>query len=897
MKKYYVLFFLLSNFILLSQTSIYEIQYTEIPGSEGTYPSPLFEQYIITGGIVSGINFDTDHYFITSSTGGAWNGIYIYDNEHTPAIGDSIIVYGQIWEYHGFTEIRDISSFEIISSNNPLPLSALVNTNDINSQEAYESVLIKVEDITVFSGYNEWSEWQVDDGSGECYIGPGFFNLEEMGFPLFENYPFNSITGIVSYSWGYFLLHPRNINDFNSDPGGHIFSTNSENIYGEYNFEIPVLISFLEESANINSYQLDFEFDPEIVNYSGFDENGTLSENGTVTDQIVGNEVTIDFTGSFSFSGIEPLINLSFNALNSGDADIELLSADINEMEVSYLSSGQIGVIIENNPIGDTLTVIQRPLLNIPAIVIPGQAMEIVCLAPESTTDWSAELIHNENTLSLNINGEVFDTSRQRWFLTTIIPEPEIFELYDLKVTASGDIEDITANAVQIIHEIKNEYYFIHITDTHLPTHLFYPDEETLTDTSEIVDFREVINDINLINPEFVLFTGDLVNEGELEDFENRRYFTKAQRLMKELEVPVYLVSGNHDLGGWSDTPPPQGTARRNWWRFFGWNWLSDPPDIEPYYTQDYSFDYGSVHFVGMEAYLNYDYYMYDIYGYESFIPSQLVWLEEDLQEAAESEAKVLFYHYDFSEQIDLSDLEVDMALWGHIHSDDGNINSHPYNLATDNVCDGDRAYRLIRVNDSELDPQYTSHAGLNGENLNITFYPSNEGIADSVSAIIENQQNLDFEHAQIKFLMPNGDFDHIVQNGILEQVDPSGEFNVCYVSVNIPANSEINVSIESIPSGSDDDNEINDEMNRIQIFPNPVNSKTNINYQLNKAGKVEIEVYNLKGQLVEVLVKESQNSGFHSYDWNVHDLKSGIYFIKFNRNNLSQIRKCLVVK
>ncbi|HHE38808.1 MAG TPA: T9SS type A sorting domain-containing protein, partial [Candidatus Cloacimonetes bacterium] len=114
---------------------------------------------------------------------------------------------------------------------------------------------------------------------------------------------------------------------------------------------------------------------------------------------------------------------------------------------------------------------------------------------------------------------------------------------------------------------------------------------------------------------------------------------------------------------------------------------------------------------------------------------------------------------------------------------------------------------------------------------------------------------------------------------------------------VNIPANSEINVSIESIPSGSDDDNEIIDEMNRIQIFPNPVNSKTNINYRLNKAGKVEIEVYNLKGQLVEVLVKESQNSGFHSYDWNVHDLKSGIYFIKFNRNNLSQIRKCLVVK
>jgi len=896
MKNFLILFFLTISLYVTAQTSIYEIQYTDNPGNEGTYPSPLNEQDVTTGGIVSGINYDTDHYFISSSTGGTWNGIYIYDDEHFPAIGDSIIIQGQVWEYYGFTEISNISSFEIINSNNPLPTPTLVSTNDINFQEAYESVLIKVEDVSVFSGYNEWSEWQVDDGSGECFVGNGFQNLEDLNFPLILDYPFNSVTGIVSYSWGYFLFHPRDINDFNSHPTGYILSTDSENIYGSSGFEIPVLISFLGESEEINSYQIILNVNSNIVGYSGFDENGTLSENGVILDQINDNEVTINFTGEFSFSGIETLIKLNFNSIYSGDAGIEFISADLNETEVSYFSSGQINVFTENDPIGDTLTVIQRPISNIPSIVIPEQEMEIVCLAAESTSNWDAELIHDNNTLSLNIIQSEFNPVLQRWFLSAIIPEPEIFELYDLKITASENIEDITSNAVRIIPQIKDEYYFIHITDPHLPTHYFYPDEEAETDTSEITDLREVINDINLINPEFVLLTGDLVNEGELEDFENRRSFTKAQRLLSELEVPFYLVAGNHDLGGWNDTPPPQGTARRNWWRFFGWNWLSDPPASEPLYTQDYSFDYGPIHFAGLEAYLNYDYFMYNIYGYESFIPSQLDWLENDLQNAAESEAKVLFYHYDFSDQIDLSALGVDMALWGHIHSDEGNIHSYPYNLATDNTCDGDRAYRLIKVNDAELDPQYTCHAGWNGNDLNITFHPSNEGIADSVSAIIENQQNLDFEQARIKFLMPNGNFDYILQNGNLEQLDSSGEFNVCYVSVNLTANSETIVSIESIPASSDDE-DIIDQKSSFQIYPNPVSSQTTIKYQIKKSGNVKIKVFNLKGQLVEVLVSENQNAGFYSLDWNVQDLSSGIYFMKFSSDGVSKIKKCLVMK
>jgi len=75
---------------------------------------------------------------------------------------------------------------------------------------------------------------------------------------------------------------------------------------------------------------------------------------------------------------------------------------------------------------------------------------------------------------------------------------------------ADGGIVDTTKNAVRIVSEYKDEYYFIHITDTHLPTHLYYYEPGSESDTSEIQDLREVINDINIINPEFVLLTVDL---------------------------------------------------------------------------------------------------------------------------------------------------------------------------------------------------------------------------------------------------------------------------------------------------------------------------------------------------------------------------------------------------
>jgi 3',5'-cyclic AMP phosphodiesterase CpdA len=454
-------------------------------------------------------------------------------------------------------------------------------------------------------------------------------------------------------------------------------------------------------------------------------------------------------------------------------------------------------------PIGDTLTVIQRPLLNIPAIVREGDTLTIECEAAPGTSGWAAKLLRDDIEVPMSPLSSTYDPSTLWWEVEALVPAVPVYDLYDLAVTASGGLEDTTWNAVKVIPEFKDDYYFIHITDPHMPTHLYYYESGADTDSSELVDMREVIHDVNIINPEFVLLTGDYVNEGELEEFLNKRYFSRTQRLLAEFDVPVYLTSGNHDLGGWDDTPPPDGTARQNWWRFFGWKRCDDPPPGAPWYTQDYSFDYGPVHYIGLEAYINYDGWRSEIYGSDSFTSAQMDWLDDEIAASPGMAAHVLFYHFDFSDQINLNRLGADMALWGHNHRDYDDF-SHPYDIGTNNVCDDERSYRLIRVSGGSLSPSSTVSAGSGGSDLDVEYSPANDGTHYTVTADITNDIDERFEHGQLRFVMPNEAGTVDVTGGTLLQIDDSGTYAVYYVGVDIMPTSSRTVAVTLDPGPSE---------------------------------------------------------------------------------------------
>lgn len=520
--------------------------------------------------------------------------------------------------------------------------------------------------------------------------------------------------------------------------------------------------------------------------------------------------------------------------------------------------------------------------MNVPQIVVPGETLIITALAPENTTLWNAALLHGSKRVPLQVFAPLYDPTFGLWNLQAIMPSVPVYELYDLELTASGEIYDVTRNAVQVLPTRKESYYFVHITDLHLPNRLYYPNAGFDTDSTEVNDFRAVIEDINLIRPEFVLITGDLLNEGELEDLAGQYWYGWTQRLLELIEVPIYVVSGNHDIGGWNSTPGPQGSARRHWWRYFGWPWLNTTNSPINRYTQDYSFRYGDVHYIGLETYINYDNWRSWIYGNTSLIPSQWQWLNLEL--AATPTTKALFYHYDFNEEFDLSSMGVSLAVWGHTHQNSGSIYTQPYNLSTRSVC-GNRAYRLIRVNGSAFSPQNTIYAGSSGTGIYHYFSPSNIGVADSVQCVIVNNQSQGFEHGLIKFMMPASQTGYNVVGGVLEQVDRTGEHNVCYVRVNMMANMTRTISISA--TGVDNDDPLTPPAGvDIRVYPNPFQAEAYIVLDLPGPKTLNLEVYNLRGQRVRGLSKGLKGSGRHSLNWDGkddsgRDVANGVYFLR----------------
>ena len=97
-------------------------------------------------------------------------------------------------------------------------------------------------------------------------------------------------------------------------------------------------------------------------------------------------------------------------------------------------------------------------------------------------------------------------------------------------------------------------------------------------------------------------------------------------------------------------------------------------------------------------------------------------------------------------------------------------------------------------------------------------------------------------------------------------------------------------------PNVSNDDEPVSQILS-LHNYPNPFRQSTEISYSLAKPEKVKIQIFNLKGQIVETLLDDNKPAGTHSFEWNAEKASSGIYFCKLSTGKTTSIQKLVIVK
>ena len=86
------------------------------------------------------------------------------------------------------------------------------------------------------------------------------------------------------------------------------------------------------------------------------------------------------------------------------------------------------------------------------------------------------------------------------------------------------------------------------------------------------------------------------------------------------------------------------------------------------------------------------------------------------------------------------------------------------------------------------------------------------------------------------------------------------------------------------------------------QNWPNPFNPKTRIDFSIPEPSHVKVEIFNLLGQSVLVLLDQYMSAGSHTIEWRGMDnrnkpVSSGIYFYRLQAGTYSKTKKMMLLK
>jgi len=174
------------------------------------------------------------------------------------------------------------------------------------------------------------------------------------------------------------------------------------------------------------------------------------------------------------------------------------------------------------------------PRLGIPVIVKPGSTIEISIKSslPFWQPNWQMSLALRDQRIPLTIVATQMDVAQQ--IIAASIPETINSAAYSL-IVSDGENEVIRPKAVHVLDDFPQQVSIVQMAD--LPTLGRGDGDQRL---------QQIIDEINIINPDVVLMTGDIAYGGSWDQYH------RLLAAMEKINAPVIAAPGNHEYEGWA---------------------------------------------------------------------------------------------------------------------------------------------------------------------------------------------------------------------------------------------------------------------------------------------------------------------------------------------------------